>query len=849
MSITSFIGPFPTDYSLPAQCSGYTRRDIIALDLAPSCLPDDFKTESTAYYSPGTACPSGYTAVESCTRSTDSVTTTVTCCPVRGDMTMWCVEEAASLFSVWTNMLCTWSAGETESVILYTSESGGSTVTAAETLSGGGGVNAYGLKMVFEASDLARSTSARPSRTTSTSAEPTAEASPARNTENTSGQAPARSSSAEASAQTSAPSRTLVADQSAGTEAGTVQGSSRGGSSSLGPGAIAAIAVVVPLVLIAALAGAWFWYRRRKQQLAYGTMPDDPKHPRPGPSAELTGSHAHPQELPSKPAVVELSGRPVVVMELPGDIPMDRMQSQAQAGGYWSSSQHVASPDGHVSPVSGAQTMSSSKKQPDDEHELDDDLLDVDDAAEEIADADGDDIAMDSDNEELVLHNDSIAFFDHAQDSLFAIAQHPLHPSLVAVGGSAGDADDAPGAGWLFDTSAARSRPVLPASFASDPSAAEQLPQSTQLDSLFALEGHTDSINALAWTLPRGDVLVSGGLDGRIRAWKTDVRPGEGVKVTLLGEAQEVPEVNWLAPCPSTTVPNTVALGASDGSVWIYTIDPSDPSDPSNPLQIVQSFFMHTMSSTAGAWTPDGKLLATVSEDGSLYVWDVWGGFNTDNGMSVVALTGEDQRFEVEGGLYSIAVDPKGDYVAVGGAGGAIKIVSLPRAGSGSQKQSRNRGGASDGGQILASLHTQSDSIETLAFSLASTTPPTTLLAAGSVDGSICVYDATRRFNVRRYMVGAHEDHSVVKLEFIKNSWTLTSCGMDGVVRRWDLRGGGSTTGQGSATSGADAGLVKEWKGHRGDGDGGGVLGFVQGETGERIVTAGDDAVALVFEA
>jgi ribosome assembly protein SQT1 len=27
------------------------------------------------------------------------------------------------------------------------------------------------------------------------------------------------------------------------------------------------------------------------------------------------------------------------------------------------------------------------------------------------------------------------------------------------------------------------------------------------------------------------------------------------------------------------------------------------------------------------------------------------------------------------------------------------------------------------------------------------------------------------------------------------------------------------------------------------------VLGFVQGETGERVVTAGDDGVVLVFEA
>ncbi|KAM5377713.1 hypothetical protein ACJA88_006394 [Fusarium oxysporum] len=441
--------------------------------------------------------------------------------------------------------------------------------------------------------------------------------------------------------------------------------------------------------------------------------------------------------------------------------------------------------------------MSSSnprdQKEPVDE-ELEEDMLAAEDAAEEIVD--DEDLAMDSDNEEILLQNDSIGYFDEPKDSLFTIAQHPKYPSIIAVGGSAGQEDDAPGAGWVFNTASAQSRPPLPASFSSDP-AADAL-KSTQLPSLFSLDGHTDSINTLAWTLPQGEALVSGGLDGRLRAWKATILNDGSVKMDFLGEAQEVPEVNWIAPCPSSTNPNTIALGASDGSVWVYTVDPTDKA---NPLQIVQSYFLHTGACTAGAWTPDGLLLATISEDGSLYVWDVWGEATAknlvgDNGMTAVALTAEDQRFEVEGGLYSLAIDPKGAFVAVGGATGAIKIVSLPRlASSGPQPQARARAGgkttgqstATAGGQILAALHTQSESIESLALVTTPNTPPSTLLAAGSVDGSIVVYDATRRF--------------------------------------------------------------AEWKGHRGDGEGGGVLGFVQGETGERIVTAGDDGVALVFEA
>ncbi|PNH42938.1 hypothetical protein VD0004_g4426 [Verticillium dahliae] len=500
--------------------------------------------------------------------------------------------------------------------------------------------------------------------------------------------------------------------------------------------------------------------------------------------------------------------------------------------------------------------MAARREDVEDIHDEGNDMLDAEEVGEEVPSGDEGDVAMDSDNEEIQLQNDSIAYFDEHADSVFAIAQHPIHPSLIVTGGSEGDADDAPGKGYVVDTSAAAERPVLPASYSG-----AQPRGSTQLDAIFAVEGHTDSINTLAFTLPNGDFLVSGGLDGRLRAYTATVAPPNAT-FKFLAEAQEVPEINWIAPCPSSDYPNTIALGASDNSVWVYTIDPA--SDAQNPLQLVNTFWLHTAPCTAGAWTPDGSLLATVAEDSSLYVWDVWGlaaskGVVEANGQTVVSLTGADSRFEVEGGLYSIAVEPNGAYLAVGGAGGQIRIVSLPRlaaaaqghAGAGKGKSAKGAASqdVTSGGQILAGLQTQADSIETLSFTQPTGGQPgqqTTLLAAGSVDGSIVVFDATRRFAVRKNLVGAHEDFSVVKVEFVKGTWLLTSCGMDGVVRRWDLRGGAANPG---AAGAANSGLVKEWKGHLGDGEGGGVLGFVQGATGERVITAGDDGVVLVFEA
>ena len=124
--------------------------------------------------------------------------------------------------------------------------------------------------------------------------------------------------------------------------------------------------------------------------------------------------------------------------------------------------------------------------------------------------------------------------------------------------------------------------------------------------------------------------------------------------------------------------------------------------------------------------------------------------------------------------------------------------------------------------------------------------PPLTLLAAGNVDGSITLFDTAHRFAIRRRIEDAHADEeapqAVVKVEFLKKegpgAWLLTSAGYDGVLRRWDARGG---------TAAAAKGLVGEWKGHRGGGEGGGIMGFVQGGDGSKVITAGDDGVSLVF--
>jgi ribosome assembly protein SQT1 len=489
-------------------------------------------------------------------------------------------------------------------------------------------------------------------------------------------------------------------------------------------------------------------------------------------------------------------------------------------------------------------------------------MLDAEEAGEEIVPED-EDQPMDSDGDEdeemeISIQNDSIGHFDKHQDSVFSITSHPLDPSIIATGSG----DDT---AYVF--SAAVSAPLLPASYESNPKASRD-----SLTPIAHLTGHTDSVNTLSFSLPNGEYLVTAGMDGRLRAYTSP--PANALSegpYSFLAEAQEVEEIIWLQACPHPSYPNTFALGANDGSVWVYTVDSSSQT----PLQVVQAYYLHSAPTTAGAWSASGSLLASVSEDSTLYVYDPFGDAAAANvsstGQALISLTPDDQRFAVDGGLYSVAFAPGGAFLATGGAGGLIRIVGLPllnsasaaAAGSSSATKSQKGSGArskaggskqggsaapGQAGQILASLQAQSDGIETLAFAPA----PLTMLAAGSVDGSIALFDTAHQFAVRRLIRDAHDGEAVVQVSFADakgagnggsgaapdKSFVLTSCGMDGVVKRWDTRGGSN------ASSGM--GLIGEWKGHRGGGEGGGVLGFVVGLG--KVVTAGDDGITLVFD-
>ena len=434
---------------------------------------------------------------------------------------------------------------------------------------------------------------------------------------------------------------------------------------------------------------------------------------------------------------------------------------------------------------------------------------------------------------------DACGMFEFHTNSIYRVMHHPLDPTLIVSGGG----DERTYAWDTIHGSLMTKHPV------------KIFPPGgcLRLDCITRIEGHKDTVQALEWSHPDGKYLITGGMDGKVQVFTLEL---ETRKFTLLGHIHEVAEVFWVLSTPNPKQPYTFAFGAGDGSVWVYSIKEENKQ---KPLQYVATYALHQGPINVGAWTPDGKLLFTTGEGGALYGYDVFGeakalGIRGHQGTSeVLSFDGDDIDFYVDGGIYAMAVHPSGDYLVVGGGMGKIRAIRLPElqpnrpsrppnygleGAKGPFAQLRFNKSGYKRGEIIKTIEVFCDSVESLSFS----SPPYNLLAACSTDGTIAVFEAWGNFQMRRYIEKAHGGHAIVKVEFCREKGRenlLTSCGLDGSVKRWE--------GKGNTYDPPNQGLVREWKGHEGGKDGG-VLDFTQDAVNGKIITAGDDALAHVFD-
>ncbi|KAK4167239.1 hypothetical protein QBC43DRAFT_9672 [Cladorrhinum sp. PSN259] len=277
LTITSFPSkPLTTAFSRPPTCGGiYVQPpgDILVVDqrsttIDSTCYPPGFATQERSFFSPGIACPSGYWTA--CTGTGVSTITTVTCCPVINTISMLCIDPA-QLSAVWQNQFCTWIAPPKGDTVTVTKSENGRTSTVVTSLNPPGGLNAYGIRMVFQASDMP---------TTSTSSQT---------------------------------SSTAPAGQSTGGPGQNPEQVDKG----LSTGGTIAIAIAIPILIIAAAVGFFFWRRSRKER----TLQNQQNHHLEQPVAVVSGMSPSPSH---KPQNVYYGYAPV-----PGPVPY---QAAGEAG-------------------------------------------------------------------------------------------------------------------------------------------------------------------------------------------------------------------------------------------------------------------------------------------------------------------------------------------------------------------------------------------------------------------------------------------------------------------------------------------------------------------------------------
>jgi WD40 repeat protein len=262
------------------------------------------------------------------------------------------------------------------------------------------------------------------------------------------------------------------------------------------------------------------------------------------------------------------------------------------------------------------------------------------------------------------------------------------------------------------------------------------------------LIGHTAGMWSVAFS-PDGQTLASGGDDGTIILW--DVTTGQPIGQPLVGHQRRVwsvafsPDGRTLASGSCGQLDTGLGAGYCDqGEIRLWDVDTRQP--------LGQPLTDHAGGVTSVAFSPDGQMLASSSDDQTVMLWD--------------AATGQPLGEPLTGHanwVMSVAFSPDGKTLASGDANGTIILWNVV-----------------DRRQLDQPLAGRAQFVTSLAFS-----PDGRTLASGSADGTITLWDVVARQPLSEPLL--RHAGWVLSIAFSPDGQTLVSSSSGGTLVLWDV--------------------------------------------------------------
>jgi WD40 repeat protein len=262
------------------------------------------------------------------------------------------------------------------------------------------------------------------------------------------------------------------------------------------------------------------------------------------------------------------------------------------------------------------------------------------------------------------------------------------------------------------------------------------------------LIGHTAGMWSVTFS-PDGQTLASGGDDGTIILW--DVATGQPIGQPLVGHKRRVLSVAF---SPNGRTLASGSCGRLDTSLDVRYCDQGEirlwDVDTRQPLG--QPLTDHAGGVTSVAFSPDGRILASSSDDQTVILWDVATGQPIGE-----PLTGHTNW------VMSVAFSPDGKTLASGDANGTIILWNVV-----------------DRQQLDQPLTSRAQFVTSVAFS-----PDGRTLASGSADGTLTLWDVAARQSLSEPLL--RHAGWVMSIAFSPDGQTLASGSFGGTLVLWDV--------------------------------------------------------------